>query len=280
MLGGRNRREERMHVAWIGLGHMGLPTAKTVAKAGHRVTAYDVKPPSADTAEPLVLKSSAREAAAGAEVVCIAVFSDDQVEEVLMGPEGLFEVLRPGTVVAMFTTGTIASARKLAAAAPAGVSVLDTCFSRNNAMLKAGGALNILVGGDPDALERCRPALEPFARAIFHMGPSGAGRAIKLVNNLCWAAHNHISVEALKLAEGLGLDPYAALKVILQSSGANDTQNVYLEDGWQKTFEFMRPYLHKDASAAAEAAREAHVELHVLQAAIEACTSSAEGGQP
>jgi 3-hydroxyisobutyrate dehydrogenase-like beta-hydroxyacid dehydrogenase len=141
-------------------------------------------------------------------------------------------------------------------------------------MLKAGGELNILVGGDAEALERCRPALEPFARAIFHVGGSGAGRAIKLVNNLCWAAHNHISAEALKLAEGLGLDPYETMRVILQCSGANDTQNVFVDEGWKATFEFMRPYLHKDASAAGEAAREAGVELNVLQAAIDACTSS------
>jgi 3-hydroxyisobutyrate dehydrogenase-like beta-hydroxyacid dehydrogenase len=146
-----------MDVAWIGLGHMGLPTAKTVARAGHRVTAYDVKPPTPEAAEPLILKGSAREAAAGCDVVCIAVFSDEQVEDVLMGPDGLFPILKPGTVVAMFTTGTMASAKRLAAAAPEGVAVLDTCFSRNNAMLKAGGELNILVGGDAEALERCRP---------------------------------------------------------------------------------------------------------------------------
>jgi 3-hydroxyisobutyrate dehydrogenase-like beta-hydroxyacid dehydrogenase len=263
-----------MDVGWIGLGHMGLPTAKTIAKAGHRVRAYDVRPPDPEAAQPLILARSAREAAAGCEVVGVAVFSDEQVEDVLTGPEGLFPVLAPGAVVAIFTTGTIASARKLAAAAPAGVAVLDTCFSRNNAMLKAGGELNLLVGGDAEALARCRPALEPFARAIFHVGESGAGRAIKLVNNLCWAAHNHISVEAMRLAEGLGLDPYAAMRVILQCSGANDTQNVFVDDGWRATFAFMRPYLHKDASAAAEAAREAQVELHVLQAAIDACTSS------
>ena len=189
-----------MRVAWIGLGHMGLPTAKTVAGAGHSVTAYDVQPPDPREAPPLILKGSAREAAAGCDVVCIAVFSDDQVEDVLTGPDGLFPILQPGAVVAVFTTGTVASAKRLAAAAPPGIAVLDTCFSRTNAMLKAGGELNLLVGGDAAALERCRPVLEPFARAIFHVGGSGAGRAIKLVNNLCWAAHNHISAEALRLA--------------------------------------------------------------------------------
>jgi 3-hydroxyisobutyrate dehydrogenase len=94
-----------MNIAWIGLGHMGLPTAKKVAVAGHRVTAFDMKLPNPSDAESLVLASSARKAAKGCELLCIAVFSDAQVEELLIASGGLFPILEEGTVVAIFTTG-------------------------------------------------------------------------------------------------------------------------------------------------------------------------------
>jgi 3-hydroxyisobutyrate dehydrogenase-like beta-hydroxyacid dehydrogenase len=260
-----------MDVAWIGLGHMGLPTAKKVAAAGHRVTGFDVRPPSPEAAEGLTIAASPREAAEGCDLLCIAVFSDDQVEGLLIGPDGLFPHLKPGCVVAVFTTGTIASAKTLAAAAPPGIAVLDTCFSRQHAMIPSG-ELHLLVGGDADALERARPALAAFARSVHHVGGPGAGRAIKLVNNLLWVAHSQLAFDARRLIEGLGLEPEATLQVILDCSGASDAQNVFAKPGWEKTFDFMRPYMVKDASAAAEAAREAGVDLGVLGAVTAAYT--------
>jgi 3-hydroxyisobutyrate dehydrogenase-like beta-hydroxyacid dehydrogenase len=264
-----------MDVAWIGLGHMGLPTAKTVAAAGHRVRGFDVRPPAREAAEGLTIAASPREAAEGCDLLCIAVYSDDQVEDLLIGLEGLFPHLEPGCVVAVFTTGTIASARKLAAAAPPGIAVLDTCFSRQHAMIPSG-ELHLLVGGDAEALGKARPALIAFARSVHHVGGPGAGRAIKLVNNLLWVAHNQLALDARRLAEGLGLDPQATLQVILACSGASDSQNVFSKPGWEKTLAFMQPYMVKDATAAAEAAREAGVDLGVLGAVTAAYTGESQ----
>ena len=89
----------------------------------HQITPIRTRP------RAVTICGSAAEAAEDCDLVCVALFSDDQVEETLAGEDGLFPILRPGTVVAVFTTGTIASARKLAAASPAGVAILDTCFS-------------------------------------------------------------------------------------------------------------------------------------------------------
>jgi 3-hydroxyisobutyrate dehydrogenase-like beta-hydroxyacid dehydrogenase len=260
-----------MKISWIGLGNMGLGTAKQVAAAGHRVTAFDVRPPKPEDAVGLVLKSSAREAAAGAELLCIAVFSDDQVEGLLLGPDGLFSVLEQGSIVAIFTTGTIASARALAAAAPAGIAVLDTCFSRRHAVLKAG-QMNLLVGGDAEALDRCRPAFAAFVREIHHVGSTGAGRALKLVNNLLWVAHTQMADDALRLAESLGLDRLSTAEIILDCSGASDALHVFVRPEWRDTLAFMRPYMFKDASAAAEAARDTHTDLGTLGAVVKAYT--------
>jgi 3-hydroxyisobutyrate dehydrogenase len=136
-------------------------------------------------------------------------------------------------------------------------------------MLRSG-ELNLLVGGAAAALECCRPAFASFARAIYHVGGSGAGRAIKLVNNILWAAHNQLTVDALQFAEALGLEPRATARVILECSGASDSQYVFVQPNWRETFEFMRPYMTKDVSAAAEAARDANVDLGTLGAVVNA----------
>jgi 3-hydroxyisobutyrate dehydrogenase-like beta-hydroxyacid dehydrogenase len=255
-----------MKVAWIGLGQMGLPTSKKVAAAGHTVQAYDIKPPAAADAQGLTLTDSPREAARGCDLLCIAVFSDAQVEEVLTGPDGVMADLKEGAIVAIFTTGSIESAQKLAASAKPGVAVLDTCFSRMQSQIESG-MLTLLVGGDADAIERGRPAFNAFARAIFHVGPSGAGRAIKLVNNILFAGHLQLAADAIKLAEGLGLKRSAAVAALVQCSGASDVLGNFVHQDPAQMLETAHRYMIKDVAAAVEAGRARGVELGPLGAA-------------
>lgn len=253
-----------MQVGWLGLGQMGLPTAKTVAAAGFPVKAFDIKSLMPDETAGLTLASSAREAARECDLICIALFSDDQVHDLLAEPDGIFPVLKESAIVAVFTTGTIAAAKALAAAAPPGVAVLDTCFSRQSWMMDSG-KLNLLVGGDPAALDRCRPVLSTFANEILHMGGSGAGRAIKLVNNLLWVGNHCLAIDTMHFAEKLGLDPGLTAEIVLKCSGASDALNVYTNPDWPGMVDYMRPYFTKDASAAAEAAREVGFDLGALR---------------
>lgn len=256
-----------MRVAWIGLGHMGLPTSKMVAAGGHEVRGYDIKVPEPGETEGLTICHSAREAADGCDLICLALFSDEQVEEVLAGKDGLFEMLAPGTVVAVFTTGTIESAKRLTAAAPEGVAVLDTCFSRAGSM--SSPFLNLLVGGDAAALDRCRSVFETFSNEIFHLGESGAGRAMKLINNILWVAHNQLTMDALDFAAQLGFDRYETAKIIDKCSGASRVTSVFAKP-YDEMVAYMRPFMIKDASAAAEAAREAGADLGTLGAVVKA----------
>lgn len=254
-----------MRVAWIGLGHMGLPTAGIVAAAGHEVRGYDVRPLDPDDTQGLEICASAREAAQGCELVCLAPFSDEQAEDVLAGPDGLFEILQPGVVIAIFTTGTIDSARKLAAQAPPGVEVLDTCFSRAGAM--SSPKLNLLVGGNPAALDKCRSVFDAFAEDIFHLGEVGSGRAMKLVNNLLWVAHSQLLVDALEFAAKLGFDRHEAAAIIDKCSGASRMTATFTRP-YDDMMEYMRPFMVKDASAAAQAARQVGADLGALGAAV------------
>jgi 3-hydroxyisobutyrate dehydrogenase-like beta-hydroxyacid dehydrogenase len=248
-----------VQIAWIGLGHMGLPTAKMLATAGYDVRGYDIRPLTPEDTVGLTICGSGREAASGCDLLCLSLFSDDQVEEVLTGQEGLFPILKDGTIVAIFTTGTIESIKKLAASAPSGIAVLDTCFSRGAGMLETG-TMNLLVGGDAGALARCRGVLHTFSHEIYHLGSSGAGRAVK---NILWVAHNQLMMDALNLADKLGFDRYETAKIIANCSGASWVTPVYTKP-YGEIVDYMRPFMVKDASAAAEAASEVGADLGTL----------------
>jgi 3-hydroxyisobutyrate dehydrogenase-like beta-hydroxyacid dehydrogenase len=262
-----------MDVAWIGLGQMGLPTAKKVAAAGHKVRAYDVQPPAPGAADGVVLAGSPREAAEGCELLCIAVFSDTQVADVLTGPEGVLDRLRPGAIVAIFTTGSVEAVQEFAAAAPAGVAILDTCFSRMYSDV-ATGTMTLLVGGDAEAIARGRPAFDAFAREIVHVGKAGAGRAIKLVNNILFAGHLQLAADALRLAEGLKLDPRATAAALTKCSGESDILRRFADEGTGNMLETARRYMVKDVAAAADAARAVGVDLGTLGAVTSVYTAS------
>jgi 3-hydroxyisobutyrate dehydrogenase len=262
-----------MQIAWIGLGHMGLPTAKKVAAKGHVVRGYEIRPLAPEDTVGLTMCGSAREAVVGCDLVCLSLFSDDQVEELLDGQDGLFPVLEEGTIVAIFTTGTIESAKKLTASAPSGIAVLDTCFSRGAGMLETG-TMNLLVGGDAEALERCRDVLQIFSHEIYHLGGSGAGRAVKLVNNILWVAHNQLMIDALNFADALGFDRYETAKIVANCSGASSVTQVYTKP-YGEIVEYMRPFMVKDASAAVEAATEIGVGLGPLGEFVRAYLESA-----
>ena len=253
-------------VAWIGLGQMGLPTAKAVAAGGHHVRAFDVKPPTAEGARGLALAGSPREAAQDTDIVCLAVFSDDQVADVLTGPQGVIGLLKPGTIVAVFTTGSIESIQHIAAGVPEGIAVLDTCFSRMQSEM-ASGKMTLLVGGDAEAIERGKPVFDTFARAIFHVGASGAGRAIKLVNNILFAGHLQLASDALRLAQGLGLERSSTVASLIQCSGASEVLARFVDEDPADILESARRYMVKDVSGAIAAATKAGVELEALAAA-------------
>ena len=240
---------------------MGLPTAKRVAAAGHVVRGYDVKPLSAESTVGLTMYGTPRDAAQGCDLVCISVFSDDQVEALLVGEQGLFPILTPGTVVAIFTTGTIESAQELAALAPSGVAVLDTCFSRADS--NSSPLINLLVGGEQEALDRCQGIFDIFCKEVFYLGPSGAGRALKLVNNLLHVANNQIMRDALNFADKLGFDRYEAARIIDKCTGASRATSTYTKP-YDEIVKFMRPTAIKDASAAVAAARRIGADLGPL----------------
>ena len=196
-------------IAFIGLGHMGLPMARNLLAAGHEVTGADLS----QAACAALAGAGGRaapgpaEAAAGAELVFTALPAAAHVEAVCLGEGGAFAAAAPGTLFVDCSTIDPDTARRLAsAAAERGHDMLDSPMS-GGVTGAAAGTLSFMVGGSEAGVARARPVLEAMGRNIFHAGPSGAGAAAKLCNNLMLAIQMISVAEGMNLARALGLEP-------------------------------------------------------------------------
>ncbi len=220
-----------MRVGFIGLGRMGAPMASNLARAGHQLTVHDVRPEAADAlvAGGARWAGTPREAAASSEILVTMLPGPPQVEAALFGADGAFEGLgRGSTWVDMSTSTPAVGARAAELGATRGVTVLDAPVS---GMVKGAvaGSLQVFVGGEPDVVERCRPVLGAVGdpERIFHVGPKGAGYAVKLCLNLLWFVHVAAAAEVLSLGVGAGVD----LETLRRSLAASPaTSNVIERD--------------------------------------------------
>jgi 3-hydroxyisobutyrate dehydrogenase len=209
-----------MNVAFLGLGTMGAAMAANVGRAGFALTVWNRTPGRA--ADLMALgateASSASSAGEAADVAIVCVSDTPDVEAVLFGPSGLAEGARAGSVVIDMSTISPTATRDFAARlAAAGVTLLDAPVSGGSEGAR-NGTLTIFVGGDPDAFERVRPVLGAMGTTITHCGPSGAGQAVKAVNQVIIAGSYLGVAEGLVLAMKAGLDP--RLTVAALSGGA------------------------------------------------------------
>jgi 3-hydroxyisobutyrate dehydrogenase len=196
------------HIAFIGLGNMGLPMAANLARAGNAVTAFDLSADAAGKAKEqgLRIAASAAEAVDGADVVISMLPASRHVESLFLGDAGLIGRLAADTLAIDCSTIAPASAKKVAQAAAArGVRMLDAPVSGGTAGA-AAGTLTFIVGGEAGVLERARPVLQAMGRNIFHMGGNGAGQVAKLCNNMALGVIMAVTGEAIALGTAHGLD--------------------------------------------------------------------------
>jgi 3-hydroxyisobutyrate dehydrogenase-like beta-hydroxyacid dehydrogenase len=193
-------------VAVIGLGAMGAPVVRHLRVAGLTVRVHDLDGDALARAGAIgaVVCGSAREAAAGARAVTVFVPSDTDVLDVCLGDGGLLAGCGEGAVVLLCSSVRPDTCDAVAAAAPAGVDVLDAALTGGVRGAEAG-RINLLVGGDAEVLDRVRPLLEPWTRAVHLLGPLGAGQVGKTANNLVHWAQIAAITEALELARRAGV---------------------------------------------------------------------------
>lgn len=208
-----------MNVGVIGLGTMGLPMATALAGSGHRVVAYDVSASAMERAAAIgaVPASSPAGVGGSTEVVLLSLPTPAHVETVVTGPDGVLAHPRAGLVVLDTSTVDPETTRRMAGYADAaGVAYLDApVLGRPDAC----GRWTFPVGGDPAALDRARPALEPLGTPV-HVGPPGTGNAVKLLNNLMFGAINAITAEAMAACEAAGVPPRAFFETVADSGAA------------------------------------------------------------
>jgi 3-hydroxyisobutyrate dehydrogenase-like beta-hydroxyacid dehydrogenase len=197
-------------VAFIGLGVMGAPMARHLAAAGHHVTVYNRTPEKALAWVALYGNRAAptpREAAEGAEFVFLCVGNDNDVREVVFGPDGVLAGVEAGAVLVDHTTASAVVARQLAdACAETGVGFVDAPVSGGQAGAE-NGQLTIMCGSDDEAFYQLAvPVMSAYAKAISLMGGAGSGQLTKMVNQICIAGVVQGLAEGINFAMKAGLD--------------------------------------------------------------------------
>jgi 3-hydroxyisobutyrate dehydrogenase len=217
-----------MRVGFIGLGSQGGPMARRIVEAGYPMTLWARRPvsvePFADTAAEVA--ESPAELAGASDLVCLCVVGDADIDEVTGGEHGLLSTMKPGSVIAVHSTVHPNTCRELAKKAAAqSVSVIDAPVSGGGGAA-AEGRLVVMVGGEADVVERCRPVFETYGDPVVHLGELGSGQTTKLLNNLLFTANLATAATALSLAQSLGVSPERLTEVISRGSGNSFALNV------------------------------------------------------
>lgn len=213
-----------MKVAFLGLGHMGLPMALNLSRAGHDVVGFDVfeGARAAASAQDLAVAESAADAAATADVVITMFQTGAQVLDAYRGSDGsdgLLGVAASGTLFIDSSTISVEDARtahELAEAA--GHRALDAPVS-GGVVGAENASLAFMVGGSDADFESARPLLEAMGRRVVHCGGAGLGQAAKVCNNMILAVSQIAVAEAFVLGERLGLSHQALFDVASNASG-------------------------------------------------------------
>ena len=197
-----------MRVGFIGLGSQGGPMARRIVEGGYETTLWARRDASLDPYADTAAKTagSPAELAAASDLVCLCVVGDDDVREVLYGETGVLAGLGSGGIVAIHSTVHPDTCREIADKAAAhGVSVIDAPVSGGSPAVEEGKLL-VMVGGEGDVVERCRPVFATYADPIVHLGSLGSGQVTKILNNLLFTANLGSAISTLELGESLGLD--------------------------------------------------------------------------
>jgi 3-hydroxyisobutyrate dehydrogenase-like beta-hydroxyacid dehydrogenase len=193
-------------VGVIGLGEIGGHVARALARAGWKVFGHDVRPQAFEQFPEAERAATVRELADASQTVMVAVYDDEQLREVLAGPEGILAASAPPATVCVLSTVTLGTLRWGAgAAAEHGVQLID-CGVTGGTGLRTTGKIVVFAGGSAEALAAARPSLEAFADPLLHMGPLGTGMQAKLARNLMHYSGWYAAWEAARVAARCGID--------------------------------------------------------------------------
>jgi 3-hydroxyisobutyrate dehydrogenase-like beta-hydroxyacid dehydrogenase len=205
-------------VGFIGTGRMGAPMVRRLADAGHEVRALGRTPEKVAAVHHLGASpvNDPAAVAEGADAVIVCVFTDDQVRQICLA-DGLVAAMSPDAVLVIHTTG---SPRTVQSVATLGVDVVDAPVSGGPHDIVAG-RVTLFVGGEDDAVKRVRPLLSTYGDPVLHVGHTGTGQLVKLINNALFAAQIGLVAEGVRLGGLLGVSEPTLLEALTHASAAS-----------------------------------------------------------
>ena len=216
-------------VGLVGPGLMGQPMALNLIKAGYPLWVYSRTP---ERTQPLVEAGATacatpREVAENVDIIISIVSDTPDVEQVIMGADGVIHGASSGDVVVDMSTISATATRKMAQQlGERGVEMLDAPVSGGDIGAR-DGTLSIMVGGKESVFERVKPLFEVMGKNIVHVGDIGAGQIAKTCNQMLVAQHVNAAAEALLLAKKSGVDPAKVRDALLGGFAASRVLEVH-----------------------------------------------------
>jgi 3-hydroxyisobutyrate dehydrogenase-like beta-hydroxyacid dehydrogenase len=251
-------------VGFIGLGRMGLPMSRRLLKAGFDLTVHNrsqgkVQEIAREGAHPA---GSTAEITSNTDVLLACLPDIATVEEVFLGPGGVIESARPGQVLVDHSTVGVKTSRACAEAAEKkGARFLDAPISGGTERAQ-NGALTIMAGGPQEAYDKALPLFEAMGATVRHIGPTGTGTTVKLVNQLLVGLHSLAAAEGMLLGAKSGADPELVFEVVNSGWGQSFMLNRNAPVMMDRDFDGARTQLRvflKDLGLIHELAQELEV---------------------
>ncbi len=239
---------KHIKVGYIGVGMMGKPIAANVVQAGYPLMVYDIRKEPLEELSQLgaLVAGSCKEVGGYADVVEISVVDDAQVEQVVLGEDGVLEGSRPGSIIVIHSTVEPKTAVKIGElAGQKGIGVVDAPVSGGHAGATSHTLL-YMVGGERELFEQVYPIFATSGSTIVHMGPLGTGSMMRIVHHVIFGLHLQAADEGMHLAEKLGLDLVAVTQAMHGGTGQSHVTDYYLE----KYRDLPRRGVHKIAGFA------------------------------
>jgi 3-hydroxyisobutyrate dehydrogenase-like beta-hydroxyacid dehydrogenase len=257
-------------VGFLGAGQLGEPMVERLLGAGHDVVVYARREEVRRRLEAkgAAMASSVADLARRSDFLISCLFSDAQLRETGLGQDGFIAKAKPGAVFVSHTTGTLSTLEALRDASPAAPVILDAPVS-GTADDIAAGTLTVLIGGPTDAVAAVTPILAAHADPVVATGALGSALALKLINNLLFAANAQLLAAATQLGTQLGVAPDVLLSTLqVCSARSHAADQAHRIGGMERFAELAGPFLGKDIAACREAAAGAGVELGLLGTAV------------
>jgi 3-hydroxyisobutyrate dehydrogenase-like beta-hydroxyacid dehydrogenase len=253
-------------LGFLGLGLMGYPMARNLLRAGHEVALWSH---TTDKARKLASEEhgtfcdTPRQVAENAECIFLCVGDTEMATAVMLGPDGLIEGVRSGTVVADASTISPKESRKIGAAFHAkGVEFLDIPCTGSTPGAE-GGTLTFMIGGDEAVFNKVRPYLEPMGKRLYYCGGPGMGLQAKLTQNLILSNILMAFNEGMVLATKAGIEPKLMLDILENSAAKSGLISYKAPFVFRRDFQanFSTKWMDKDVGLALESGKELGVPL-------------------